>query len=108
MKSDKTISTVARRRQEKEFKDWVDSMPKKHRIYVNVLGFKFVRPKWWDDQRKLVAVINMFKFITLVSLIASLMLMGFSLSQNVKQKNWQLYTFDQEGSVKWIRELKKL
>lgn len=102
------MSDIKKRKQERELKKWVFSLPNKRRFYVSVLGFKFVRPRWWYDNRKITIMTRLFKVVTFTAMLLSLIVMMFSLSQNVRNKDWNLYTFDQKGEVKWISDLKKI
>ncbi|WP_281188456.1 hypothetical protein [Vibrio harveyi] len=102
------MSNRQRLRREMEVKEWLDSLPKHTKLYVKVFGIPFRKPRWWNDQIKISALIGILKFITLCCYVMSFVLLLFSLTQNVKNKDWQLYTFDQNGNVEWIKELKKL
>ncbi|MDN3661062.1 hypothetical protein [Vibrio agarivorans] len=99
---------IRSQKKERELKKWIDSLPNKRRFYVSVLGFKFPRPRWWYDSRKIAAMTTIFKAVTFTAMLLSLIVMGFSLTQNVRNKDWQLYTFDQEGVVQWISDLQKI
>lgn len=102
------MSNRIKQRTELEIKEWIDGLPKTRKIYVKVMGVPFQRPKWWNDSRKISSLISIFKFATFSCYFIALVLLFFSLSQNVKNKDWQLYTFDQKGNVEWIKDIKKL
>lgn len=95
-------------KEEQRFADWLSKMPLTVRRIVVICGFKFSPPRWWGDQNKLTNTTRAFKFITLALYGITIALAALTLATNNKNKEWDLYTFNENGDVEWVSQLKKL
>ncbi|MBY7854262.1 hypothetical protein KW429_11200 [Vibrio fluvialis] len=88
---------------EQRFKKIVESKSAAPVDEIVSAGFRFEKPNYWDDQLVLILVI---KALKVFCCIAVLIVLGINLSVivvNDKKMNWDLFTYDHSGEIRWTR-----
>ncbi|MBF4374380.1 hypothetical protein [Vibrio anguillarum] len=93
---------------ERRFQSVLDDFFKKISPKIRVGYFSFKTPKFWNDEIKLVFVAKWVKSICCALIIIIIGLNATSLLLNDKKYEWNIYTYDQEGTVRWINDIQKI
>lgn len=93
---------------ERQYEQKLARLPKSTRRIVKVGLIKFAKPKFWDDNAKVVKVTNILKLLSLTSWVTTLILLMLALNLNDKKTDWKVYSFDRDGVVRLIQNLRKV
>lgn len=105
-----TQTTELQRHQalERQYEQKLKRLPKKTRRVVKIGLIKFAKPKFWEDNAKVVKITNILKLISLTSWVTTLILLMLALNLNDKKTDWKVYSFDRDGVVRLIQNLRKV
>ncbi|USD99029.1 hypothetical protein CTT30_23435 (plasmid) [Vibrio coralliilyticus] len=95
-------------RAERQYAEWVYSLPPTVQKVVKVGFLRFKAPRWWGDDRKVLTATRALKWVVCLAFLCTIFFAGMTLSINSKNKQWDLYTFNEFGEVEWISDLTKL
>ncbi|ENI4488035.1 hypothetical protein ABXZ88_003919 [Vibrio fluvialis] len=100
------MATPNKVKTEQRYRKLVSEKTDPQPIKVTSAGFRFTKPSYWDDQLVLTQVV---KALKVFCCIAILVVLGINLSVivvNDKKMNWDLYTYDHSGEIRWTRAQK--
>ena len=93
---------------EQRYADWLSKLPYEVRRFVVICGVKFKPPRWRGDQNKLAGTVRGLKLAVLFFYVVALIFAAMTLATNNKNKEWDIFTFNEHGDVKWVSELRKV
>lgn len=93
---------------ELKYDDYVKKMRNESIRCIHYGFFIFRVPKFWNDDRKIIYVTKKFRAIFLICISIALSLSVISLLINDKKRAWELYTFNQDGEIRWVTKIEKL
>lgn len=93
---------------ELKYDDYVKGMKDENARYISFGFLYFKVPKFWNDDRKIIYVTKKFRTTFLVCICIALSLTVISLLINDKKRAWELYTFNQDGEIRWVSKIEKI
>lgn len=93
-------------RLEQEYKKRLDTKTETHAEHVVLMGFKFRKPRYWDNPIQLSRLLKIMKQTALVMLVVVLGIHLSILVINDKKQEWNLFTYNIDGEVRWTRAIK--